>query len=219
MKFLPRLLPSLLMLPLLAASIAVAQTQPKSTAVPMATLLRCTHDDPLIQALRLMAKTPKAKNSFHQIVDAPVKVVFKDMKSLGKGLGNYDALSWISVKGDQVIYVNEKHRQAPPQALAAMLSHEAMHNDPYNSLNEEVAGWREEVSVWQAFKKADPSLDAIVPGSNALVDRENRLDLEDKNGNLEAFVRNNPGYRNLPDKSPGFGVDRTAINLDSEQAQ
>jgi hypothetical protein len=221
MTFLPRTLSlsllSLVLLALPTVSVSMAQTQQatKKEPVAMTTLLRCTHDEALVQALRLMSQTPGAQSSFHLIADAPVRVVFKDMKTLGKGLANYDALSWISNQGEQVIFVNEKHRQAPPQALAAMLSHEAMHNDPYNSLNEEVAGWQEEASVWQAFKKGEPVLDAIAPGTSALVDRENRLDMEAQKGTLDAFVRNNPGYRNLPDKSPGFGIDRTAIQGDA----
>jgi hypothetical protein len=216
MTLLSRLLPAFFLVPFLALSTAVAQTQPKVGEVPVTTFYRCTHDDALVQALRLMSKTPVAERSFHLIADAPVRVVFKDMKSLGKGLANYDALSWVSNRGEQVIFINNKHRQAPPQALAALLSHEAMHNDPYNSLNEEVAGWRMEANVWNAFKTADPTLDAIPPGQSALVDRENSLALQAQNGNLEVFVCGNAGYRNLPDKSPGFGLNRAVITSDSE---
>lgn len=180
-----------------------------------ATIERCTSDNHLAQALRYLTQVKVASKPLHIITDTPMRIVFKDMKKLGKGLANYDALSWISDKGDHIIYVNEKHRHAPIQAIAAVLSHEAMHNDPYNSLNEEVAGWTEEAHVWQAFKKLYPELDAIPPGAYSLVDRENRLDAEEEAGSLDNFVRSNPGYRNLPDRSPGFGIRMSDITPDS----
>ena len=38
---------------------------------------------------------------------------------------------------DYYIYINPKHEAAPPAALAALLAHEALHQDEYNSLSEE----------------------------------------------------------------------------------
>ena len=37
---------------------------------------------------------------------------------------------------DKYPYINPKHRNAPPGALAALLAHEALHQDEYNSLSE-----------------------------------------------------------------------------------
>jgi hypothetical protein len=176
---------------------------------------RCTRDNTMAEALRSMSQVKLASKSLHLLLELPMRVVFKDMKSLGKGLANYDALSWINDQGEHIIFVNEKHRHAPTQAVAAMLAHEAMHNDPYNSLKEEVAGWTVEARVWQAFKKLYPELDAIPPGKYPLVDRENRLDTEEESGNLDNFVRTNPGYRNLPDRSPGFGINASDITPNS----
>lgn len=175
------------------------------THYSLTAFLRCSREQPVVQAFSLM-QDGTAESSLSLIVSRPVRVVFKDMKTIHKGLKNYDALSWLSNQGEQVIFLNEKHRTAPPEALAAMLAHEAMHNDAYNSLREEVAGWRQEAQVWQEMKRRNPALSKIPQGMNDLVDRENRIEQELRQGSLEAFVRKNPGYQGLEESSPGFGM-------------
>jgi hypothetical protein len=191
-----------------AFSVSLVENLPgfSQTHYTMTAFVHCTHDDALLQALSLMQEGP-AEPSLNLIIDHTVRIVFKDMKSINKGLKNYDALSWLSNQGDQVIFINEKHRNAPPEALAAMLAHEAMHNDAYNSINEEVAGWQREAQVWSAFRSRNSRLRNIEPGENALVDRENRIETEARHGTLANFVRNNPGYRGLAESSPGFGAN------------
>ncbi|WP_303674179.1 hypothetical protein [Vampirovibrio chlorellavorus] len=178
---------------------AFSQTRYSLTA-----LLHCTREDSILKAFQLMTEGP-AEPSLRQIVSKPVRVVFKDMRLLNKSLKNYDALSWMSNQGDQVIFVNEKHRQAPPEALAALIAHEALHDDAENSLSEEVESWRFEATVWMALKAKNPALAQLAEGTHPLVDRENRLEKELKAGTLEAFVRSSPGYKGLPETSPGFG--------------
>jgi hypothetical protein len=178
---------------------AFSQTRYSLTA-----LLHCTREESIMKAFQLMTEGP-AESSLRQIVSKPVRVVFKDMRILNKSLKNYDALSWMSNQGEQVIFVNEKHRQAPPEALAALIAHEAMHDDAQNSLNEEIESWRFEATVWMALKAKNPELAKLAEGAHPLVDRENRLEKELKAGTLEAFVRSSPGYKGLPETSPGFG--------------
>ncbi len=174
------------------------------TRYTMTTLLHCTREESIMKAFQLMTEGP-AESSLRRIVSKPVRVVFKDMRLLNKSLKNYDALSWMSNQGDQVIFVNEKHRQAPPEALAALIAHEALHDDAENSLSEEVESWRFEATVWMALKAKNPALAQLAEGTHPLVDRENRLEKELKAGTLEAFVRSSPGYKGLPETSPGFG--------------
>jgi hypothetical protein len=182
------------------------------THYSMAAFLRCTRDEAIMNAFNMM-QDGHAESSLIMIVNKPVRVIFKDMKTIHKGLKNYDALSWISNQGEQVIFVNEKHRNAPPEALAAMLAHEAMHNDEYNSLSEEVAGWTREAQVWMEMKAKNPALKDIAAGAYPLVDRENRIEQEARHHTLESFVRNNAGYRGLAETSPGFGA-ATSTNSD-----
>lgn len=174
------------------------------THYTMTSFLRCTRENEIMQAFYLL-KGSQGERSLRRIVHKPVRVVFKDMGSINKALRNYDALSWMSNRGEQVIFVNQKHRLAPPEALAALIAHEAMHDDELNSLSEEVESWRFEAKVWMELKARNPVLAQVPEGINALVDRENRLEKETLQGTLEKFVRSSPGYKALPETSPGFG--------------
>jgi hypothetical protein len=177
---------------------AFSQTKASLTEV-----LRCTREDDLVKALMLLQDSQYGRESFRQILGKSVKIVFKDMKTVHKALKNYDALSWLSSNGQQVIFINEKHRGAPPEALAAMIAHEALHDDPFNSIHEEIEGWRLEALVWMELKRKNPALS--VSSQNALVIRENKIESEHLKGTLAAFVRSSPGYQGLPEISPGFG--------------
>lgn len=173
--------------------------------IPLTTLLRCTREEPIIKALQLLKDSEAGEASLTTILNKPVRIVFKDMKSVHKALKNYDALSWLSHQGQQVIFINEKHRNAPPEALAAVIAHEAMHDDPYNSLNEEVESWQVEARVWEELKVRNLKLSQIPMGQNALVDRENKIEQKHHQGELTSFVRSMPGYQGLQETSPGFG--------------
>ena len=172
--------------------------------------LRCTRDAQIMQALSLMEEG-QGQTSLNRIVSKPMRVIFKDMKSINKALKNYDALSWISNQGEQVIFVNEKHRNAPPAALAALISHEAMHDDAFNSVNEEVQSWQHEAHIWMEMKANNPELSKIQAGVHPLVDRENRIESEYRKGTLDQFVRSSPGYKGLPEASPGFAKIQPTI--------
>jgi len=175
------------------------------THYTMSAFLRCTRDDAIMKAFDLMGDG-RGEASLDRIVNRPMRVIFKDMTTLHKTLKNYDALSWISNQGEEVIFINEKHRNAPPEALAALIAHEAMHDDEYNSLNEEVLSRRHEALVWIELKAKNPVLEHIPSGAYPLVDRENRIVAEYRKGTLEKFVRSSPGYKKLPETSPGFTI-------------
>lgn len=192
-------------LSLLCLTPALAQSHYTITA-----FMRCTGEPEIVKALQIL-KESQGERSLQKIVHKPIRVVFKDMRTINKALKNYDALSWMSNQGAQVIFVNEKHRQAPPEAIAALLAHEAMHDDPLNSLQEEVESWRFEAKVWTELKARNPVLAQVPSGVSALIDRENRIEKEVRQGTLEKFVRSSPGYQGLPETSPGFG-EKSAHN-------
>ena len=104
------------------------------------------------------------------------------------------------------IYINPKHQAAPPAALAALLSHEALHQDEYNSLSEETFAWTMEAVVWIDLLEIYPECNVE---SNALVKRENTLKkLFEKGNNSPKYIKKsvyqNKGYQGLPLTSPGF---------------
>ena len=141
----------------------------------------------------------------YNVTQYPVKVMFKDLSEINEAYSTFDAIGW-KKKGKLYIYINPKHEYAPPGAIAALLAHEAIHQDEYNSLAEETYAWTMEASVWYEIVKLYPeSNDQLHP----LVNRENQLKQLFERGNysnkyIKKSVMSNKGYANLPSTSPGF---------------
>lgn len=135
----------------------------------------------------------------------PVKIEFRNLAEINKDYEPFDALGW--KKGKQLyIYINPRHKDAPPGAIAALLSHEALHQDEFNSLAEETYAWTMEASVWTELVKMYPESNNEI---HPLVVRENMLKKLFERGNysnryIKKEVMTNPGYKNLPSTSPGF---------------
>ena len=135
----------------------------------------------------------------------PVKIEFRDLGTINPDYANFDALGWKKNK-QLFIFINPRHKDAPPGALAALLSHEALHQDEFNSLAEETYAWTMEASVWYEISKLYPeSNDELYP----LVVRENTLKkLFERGGYSNKYIKktvmSNEGYKNLPSTSPGF---------------
>lgn len=135
----------------------------------------------------------------------PVRIEFRNLSEINAEYATFDALGW--KKGKRLyIYINTKHKNAPAGAIAALLAHEALHQDEYNSLAEETYAWTMEAFVWNDILK-------LYPESNQeqypLVVRENTLKrLLEKGGYTNKYIKkavlSNSGYKNLPSYSPGF---------------
>lgn len=139
------------------------------------------------------------------ITSKPVKISFKNLSEIKDEYATFDALGWSKNKR-LYIYINEKHKDAPAAALAALLSHEALHQDEFDSLNEETYAWTMEAAVWTQLTEKDPKLCEI---NHPLVTRENMLKkLFEKGNYTDKYIRksvfSNPSYSNLPERSPGF---------------
>ena len=141
----------------------------------------------------------------NNLTEKPVKVEFKNLGEINKAYESFDALGW--KKGKRLyIFINPRHKDAPPGALAALLAHEALHQDEYNSLAEETYAWTMEAAVWcEILKEFPESQDNLHP----LVVREDTLKKLFEKGNytskyIKKTVHQNKGYENLPATSPGF---------------
>lgn len=135
----------------------------------------------------------------------PIKVEFKDLAEMGQAYVDFDALGW-KKKNKLYIYINQKHSDAPPIALAALLAHEALHQDEFNSINEETYAWTMEAAVWTQLSEEYPNQ---AQSNHPLVVREDMLKKLFIKGNytdkyIRKTVSSNPGYSNLPSRSPGF---------------
>lgn len=135
----------------------------------------------------------------------PVKIEFRNLGDINKDYATFDALGW--KKGKKLyIYINSKHQNAPAGAIAALLAHEALHQDEYNSLAEETYAWTMEAVVCNDIVKLYPESNQE---EHALVTRENTLKKLLEKGNytnryIKKAVLQNEGYKNLPSYSPGF---------------
>ena len=141
----------------------------------------------------------------YNITQKPVKVMFKDLSEINEAYSSFDAVGW-KKRGRLYVYINPKHEYAPPGALAALLAHEALHQDEYNSLSEETYAWTMEAIVWNEILKRYPESNNL---ESALVTRENILkQLLEKGNHTNKYIKKtvyaNDGYKNLPLTSPGF---------------
>ncbi len=143
----------------------------------------------------------------YNLTQYPIKISFKNLSELTEAYASFDAVGW-KRKNKLYIYINPKHENAPPAALAALLAHEALHQDEYNSLSEETYAWTMEATVWAEMVKRYPESDNP---ESALVARENVLkQLLEKGYNTSKYIKktvySNPGYKNLPLTSPGYNA-------------
>lgn len=171
-----------------------------------------TKEERIMEAMELMqgglADFSRRAILGSNLTEKPMNVSFDDLSKFGQAYSNFDALGW-KKKDRLYIYINRKHQDAPAEALAAVLAHEALHQDEFNSLNEETYAWTLEAAVWTQLSEKNPKYnDSMHP----LVVRENTLKKLFIKGNytnkfIKKTVYQNPGYANLPSRSPGFEDD------------
>ena len=141
----------------------------------------------------------------YNLTQEPIKISFKNLSEINEAYASFDAVGW-KKKGKLYIYINPKHETAPPAALAALLAHEALHQDEYNSLSEETYAWTMEGTVWCEMVKRYPEENVL---ESSLVARENILkQLLEKGDYTNKYIKKtvyaNSGYKGLPITSPGF---------------
>lgn len=170
----------------------------------------CTKDELLLVSLYSMegslADYSRRAYLGENLSGKPIKVQFKNLGEIDPKYQNYDALGW-KIRDRLYVFINEKHKTAPPQALASLLSHEAMHQDSFNSTNEETYAWTLEAATWTDFTKKNPDLKSkteypLVRRLNTLNDMFVRANYTDKY--IRKIVKTNQGYQDLPVRSPGF---------------
>ena len=168
-----------------------------------------TTDEAIIDALEILKNT-HGVYSYKAIMGdnltgKKIKVEMKDLSEINPDYRDFDALGW--KKNERLfIYINKKHNDAPAEALAALLAHEALHQDEFNSINEETYAWTYEASIFTKLAQKDENLLEI---HHPLITRENTLRKLFIKGNytseyIRKAVKSNKGYAALPSRSPGF---------------
>jgi len=171
---------------------------------------KITKDGAIMQAMELMNSENISKYSYkalmgNNLTEKPFKIEFKNLSEINPEYASFDAFGW-KKKQTLYIYINEKHRNAPAEAIAALLAHEAIHQDEFASLNEETYAWMLEAATWMKLSEKNPS---VLKSPSSLVSRENMLKKLFEKGDytnkyIKKAVYTNPGYKKLPTRSPGF---------------
>lgn len=168
-------------------------------------------DEQILLALDLLKNS---KQSF--IIDSlkgknesqkPIEIGFRNLSGFGKQYRNFDGLGWLD-DGLLYIYIHEKYRNAPPEAIASLISNLEVHQDEDNSINEEAYAITREIITWKELIETNPS---AAKTNSALVKRENNLLKKFGQGNnidnvVKEFVSSHSDYKNLPETSVGFGA-------------
>jgi hypothetical protein len=186
----------------LAATLPVAV--PKSALGVMPQWLPYTANNTLALAMAHLSESAEGQASLNLIQQNRGKVLFKNLSELNPQFADYDALAWMDAEGNWLLFINEKHATAPSYALAALVSHEAMHGDAYNSKQEEAEAWNREAVVWEQFRANHPELNNPSLERYPLVKRLNRIAVAHQQQQLTPLVKQHPSYAGLPETSPMF---------------
>ena len=190
------------------SAVEISQKQPLDDTV-YKKYKNITDNESLIRAVEMLENTTgkysKEAILGKNLTNKPIQIKFANLASINPLYMNFDALGW-KEKKRLTIYINEKHKDAPIEALCAILAHEAIHQDEHNSLNEETYAWTLEAAVWTQLSDDNPELEKI---SHPLVERENVIKKLFVRGDYSSkyiykFVVTNKGYQNLPERSYGF---------------
>ncbi len=182
----------------------------QKTIASMSGYEKVTNNQRVIEALEMLKGTAgefSRKAILGQnLTGKPMKILFRNLGELSRKHAAGDALGW-KENGQLYIFINQKHKNAPIPALASLLSHEALHQDRYNSISEETYAWSLEAYVWLQLKEKYPNLGK--GNYHPLVQRENILGDMYKKANytsdlIRQQIRMNPAYSDLPPNSPGF---------------
>ncbi len=145
-------------------------------------------------------KTVKGNN----LSGRPIRIMFRKLEKMNPAYKTFEALTCVDSTDKIYIFINSKHKDAPVEAIATLLTHEVLHQDAENSIAEETKAWSNEAIYWTEFTAKNPSL-ANAPGG--LVKRLNILAaIYRKQGTsgIHKKVMSIHAYKNLEMASAGF---------------
>jgi uncharacterized protein YqcC (DUF446 family) len=186
----------------MAATTPLSQQPSYFKTVAPTQWLRQVRDPRLILALQWMDLTEEGRSSLKHLHQKRLKLLFRDLSDFGPVIAQFDAIAWMNKEGDIALFIHQKHQGAPPQALAALIAHEALHDDASNSKAEERFAWECEGKVWQQLQQTLSPQQRL--GGNSLASRLNKIVETLQAQKLDALVRDNNAYKGLPEASPGY---------------
>ncbi len=153
----------------------------------------------ITSALNMLEKT-NSKETIDAVMgqnsaNKQVKIMFFSLGSVSPEYANAHAMATSDDNGVPYILINEKHRNAPAEAIACLIVHEMTHQLSKTTMDEEVQAWSNEVSQWAKFKAMNPSMNF----KGELVDRLNNLYANSSKSDsyISMAVANNSNYSQL----------------------
>jgi len=129
-------------------------------------------------------------------------IEFKNLKEINDKYGDFDAIGW---KKDKRLYIfiNQKHKNSSPEALAALIAGRSINIDEFDSINEEIYAWLIEGYIWKALSKNSIQKDDdLAKREDTIV---NLIDSDTYKGlTLIEFIERNKGYTGFPKESKGY---------------
>lgn len=182
-------------------------------------LSKVSNSPKIQEAVRLLETFP-ADGSYKRIMGnnptkKPILVQFKNIRYVNPKYKDFDALGWKT--GNRLyIFVNTKHKDAPVEALSALISNIAVHTDEDDSINEQIFAWSLEAVVWNYLTAQKPELKN---SESALVKRENLIESLYLKSPEDALyiaraVRENTAYQKTKTESKGYSSDILGLKIE-----
>ena len=138
-------------------------------------------------------------------------IEFKNFKKMGKKFNDYTAVGW-KENGRQYIFISQKHKDAPPEALAALIAGRCINFDEFDSVNEEAISLMLEACIWKSLAKNS------ISENDTLTAREKEITkiistVSDDGNELIDFIKQNKSYINLPQESAGYSNNEFKIKF------
>ena len=145
----------------------------------------------------------------------PIIIQFKNLSEFNDVYKDFDALGW-KAKDRLYIFVNNNHKDAPYEALVALIAGRTYNLDEKDSINEEIYCWASEAYAWEYFIRKNPKLKE---DKNSLVERENEINkMLTKGKYAEEYVKKaillNKGYTSYAHISEGYSDEELEQKLD-----
>lgn len=172
----------------------------------------------ILESLELM-KNSIAKEAYNNILGGNrtgkiIKIEFANLAKFGHCYKDCDALGWIRNK-QLYIYINKKYKNAPPEALCALIASRTFHQDPINSINEQVYIYTVEAVTWDFFVKNNPNL---TTSHDLLAIRENNMNTHYNKSPkdakyVEKIVTSDKRFQFLLRQSPDFNDEEFKLKM------
>lgn len=129
------------------------------------------------------------------LTQKPIRVMFRDLSIYGQY--NCEAVTMKTNSGSLVIFINNRHMGASPEALASLIAHESVHQAQTNTLSEEVQAWTTEARTWQKFNQQDATLSLDETKLTKRLNYISNLYSQNGSNSLQKIIASNPVYASL----------------------